>query len=206
VASWQLIERTGETLVRLLQERIDLEVLPPGTVGVQLATTASFEDLRTTDTPMVTLLLYQVAENPERRNDLPRLLSDGTRTRQPLGLELCYLITPWGVRHDLSPATDLAATREEHRLLGLILQALYDHAEVGSARLAENPARPVWRQTDGLQIVLESLPVEDHYRIWDASELGYRLSVTYRVRVAALDPAEVAPAPRVASADFEVAG
>ena len=34
---------------------------------------------------------------------------------------------------------------------------------------------------------MESLPVEDHYRIWDSGELPYRLSVTYRVRVLALE-------------------
>lgn len=202
MASWQLIERTGETLVRLLQERIDLAVAPAGTVRVQLATTASFDGLRSTDTPVVTVMLYRVVENPERRNDLQRVLESGALARQPLGLELGYLVTPWGVRADEDPMTDLAATREEHRLLGLIMQAFYDHAEVGNARLAENGSDSVWRAADGLQVVLENLSIEDHYRIWDASELPYRVSATYQVRVAGLDPQVAELGPRVETAVF----
>ena len=82
------------------------------------------------------------------------------------------------------------------------MQAFYDNGEVGTTDLFEDPMIPVWRAGDNLQIVLESLPVEDHYRIWDASELGYRLSITYRVRVANLDSAEDGIEPLVLEATF----
>jgi hypothetical protein len=53
-----------------------------------------------------------------------------------------------------------------------------------------------------MQIVMESLPVEDHYRIWDAGEQSYRLSVTYRVRVLGLDPSIVQSNVPVVDASF----
>jgi hypothetical protein len=200
MATWHLIERTGQTLVRLLRQR--LTEVGIGGVQVMTVSTASFEDLSSSSAPVITLLLYQVAQNAELRNAHKRTLPDGTRRRQPLGLELCYLVTPWGARASESAADDAVAAAEEARLLGLIMQTFYQKAELGTADLFEDPATPVWRAGDGLQIVLESLPVEDHYRIWDASELGYRLSVTYRVRVANLDPIDQVGEPPVVEATF----
>lgn len=200
MANWQLIERTGQTMVRLLQQRI-AEV---GIGGLQVMTvsTAAFEGLASSSTPVISLLLYQVTENAELRNSQKRTMPDGTRQRQPLALELCYLVTPWGARTSEMAADDAVAAAEEARLLGLIMQTYYQKAECGTADLFEDPATPVWRAGDGLQIVLESLPVEDHYRIWDASELGYRLSLTYRVRVASLDPGDQVGGPPVVEATF----
>ena len=188
MASWQLIERTGQTLARLLEQRIT--ALGIGGLQVMNVSTGAFDDLASSSSPVITLMLYQVMENAELRNQRKRVLADGRLQRQPLALELCYLITPWGARASTSAADDALAAAEEARLLGLIMQTFYTNAELGTADLFEDPAVPVWRAGDGLQIVLESLPVEDHYRIWDASELGYRASLTYRVRVGALDALE----------------
>jgi hypothetical protein len=200
MASWQLIERTGQTLVRLLEQRI-AEV---GIGGVQVmnVSTGAFDDLEASSSPIISLMLYQVMENSELRNARKRVLPDGRLQRQPLALELCYLVTPWGARASETVNDDAMAAAEEARLLGLILQTFYNKAELGTADLFEDPAVPVWHAGDGLQIVLESLPVEDHYRIWDASELGYRLSVTYRVRVASLEALEHSVGPPVVEATF----
>ena len=200
MANWQLIERTGQTLARLLEHRLALAGI--GGVNVMTVSTGAFDDLAATANPVISLLLYQVMENAERRNALKRVMPDGTRQRQPLALELCYLVTPWGARPSQSAAHDAVAAAEEARLLGLIMQTFYTNAELGTADLFEDPAVPVWRAGDGLQIVLESLPVEDHYRIWDASELGYRISVTYRVRVANLDALANPAGPPVVEATF----
>lgn len=187
VGTWQLIESTGQTLVALLRAHVDA-VMPLAGVQVQLATTKIFRTLETTRHPMITLLLYRAMEHGEMRNAPRRTLADGSTTRSLLPLELCYLVTPWGVRADDSAVSDAQAAQEEYRLLGVILQAFYDHAEIARAELVEDPGRPVWEPDDSIQLVLESLPVEDHYRIWDSSELAYRLSLTYRVRVLGLEP------------------
>ena len=203
MANWRVLERTGQTLVRLLEQRIAQAGIAG--VDVRVVTTGAFSELASTASPFISLLLYQATENPERRNARRKHNTDGLLQRQPLALELCYMVTPWGARASATVEVDSSAALEEARLLGLIFQTFYDNAEVGTASLFEDPLVPVWRVGDNIQIILESLPVEDHYRIWDASELGYRLSLTYRIRVANLDSGEDESEPLVTEASFEVA-
>ncbi len=206
MATWQLIENTTQTLVKLLQQRVD-HALPNLNVTVQSASTGAFAELGATQKPIITVFLYRVQENTELRNAPRRRMPDGTQRRQPMVLELCYLVTPWGSRPDTQLATDQLASLEEHRMLGVVLQAFYDRAEIGRSELYEDPdpARPpVWSEVDSLQLVLESLSIEEMYRIWDASELGYRLSAAYRARVLALESEEVIGGPPVVDAQFDV--
>lgn len=204
MADWRVIERTGQTLVRLLERRL-VQAGMSG-VDVRLLTPAGFQELATVTTPTISLFLYRVTENAERRNAPQRRAPDGTLRRQPLALELCYLVTPWGAR-GATPSVegDAIATAEEARLIGLILQAFYDRAELATADLVEDPVTPVWEPGDGLQVMLDSLPIQDHYRIWDSSELGYHLSLSYKVRVAHLDTIELRLAPPVVEATFGAA-
>ena len=130
---------------------------------------------------------------------------DGRPRRQPLPLELCYLVTAWGARNQNDVATDATAAREEARLFGLILQTFYVNAEVGRSDLFEMPGIPVWNPHDGMQISLETLPIDAHYRIWDAAEHSYRLSVTYRARVISLDTPQEPAGPPVREAILEIA-
>jgi hypothetical protein len=202
VATWELIESTGRTLVRLLQNHVD-QVMPMAGVSVQLATTRLFRTLETTSKPTITVFLYRALENAEMRNGPRRTLTDGSTARPLLPLELCYLVTPWGVRRDDTPLSDQQAAQEEHRLLGVALQAFYDHAEISRAELVEDIGTSVWAPVDSVQMVLETLPVEDHYRIWDSGELDYRVSLTYRVRVLGLEPTTSEIASRVVESTTE---
>jgi hypothetical protein len=203
MADWHVVENTGRTLVTLIEQRVAALAIPNVTVG--LVTTAAFPTLAGAAAPFISLLLYQINGNSELRNLPEAVLPDGTRRRQSLPLELCYLITAWGVRAANDIASDSLATREEARLLGVVMQALYENAEIGRAELFETVGVPVWGPYDGLQIVMETLPVDQHYRIWDAAELGYRLSVPYRVRVASLEPAVLQSSVPVSSADLAAA-
>ena len=203
MASWRVIEQTGRTLVSLIERRLtELGIL---NVTVSIATPDAFAELASTDTARISLFLFQITPNAEMRNLPQPVRPDGTYRRHSLPLELCYLVTAWGVRGDtVSIAGDNTAALEEARLFGAILQGFYDNAEVGRGDLIEAAMDPVWAPDDGLQIVMETLPTESHYRFWDAGESSFRLSVVYRVRVTALDPADAPPAPPVTSADMEM--
>jgi hypothetical protein len=203
VATSLVIEHASLTLKQLLEQHIIASTGTLATIDVILATSQVFADLKNANKATITLFLYRIVETPELRNSLQRRLVDGSLVRQPQVLELCYLVTPWGVRSG-GDVTDASATQEEHRLLGLVMQCFYDHAEVGRGELFEQPTTPVWQPTDTMQLVMESLPVEDHYRIWDAGELSYRLSVTYRARVLGLDPSRVQRTVPVVDASFAV--
>lgn len=166
--------------------------MPGSAVDVKIATPHSFGTLKNVAKSTVSVFLYKVNEHTELRNSPQRKMPDGTSRRAPMVLELCYLITTWGSRGNQPAVNDAAAALEEHKLLGVVMQGLYDHAEVSRAELYEDPTKPpVWGDTDSLQLVLESLPIEDLYRIWDSSELAYQLSATYRVRVLSLDSLQV---------------
>jgi hypothetical protein len=204
VASWQAIEYAGQTLVSILERHLSM-VLPGGNVDVQLASASEFSLYAKTTTPTITLFLYRILETPELRNSVMRTRANGTVARQPLALELCYMVTPWGVRAQQSEASDAQAAAEEHRLLGLVLQAFYDRAELARSELFQaNPTDTVWGQTDTVQIILESPPVDEIFRIWDSTEESYRVSLTYRVRVLGLDPLETQAPSRVVDARFNV--
>jgi hypothetical protein len=203
VANWRLIEGVGQTLVALIDRKI--AQLGVANVTCDVVTGAAFTTLASTAAPFISLFLYQINNNAELRNLMETVRPDGSRGRQPLPLELCYLVTAWGVRNPADVASDSLAAREEARLLGVVLQALYENAEVGRGDLVESGAAPVWAVNDSLQVVLQSLPVETHYRIWDAGELGYRLSLSYRVRVTSLEPDAVRATPPVVEAGLEMA-
>ncbi len=204
MATWQLIEHASRTVVRLLEAHLAL-VMPATTVDVKLATPHSFGELKNVATATVSVFLYRVTEHPELRNNLQQRRPDGTLRRQPLVLELYYMITTWGSRGQQPAANDSAATLEEHKLLGAVMQGLYDAAEVSRAQLFEDSTKaPVWGVQDSLQITLDSVPIEDIYRIFDPGELAYQLSTTYRVRVLGLESSEDLRGAPVVDAAFEI--
>jgi hypothetical protein len=179
--------------------------MPGTTVDVKLATPHAFGELKKVSNATVSVFLYRVTENPELRNNLQQHMPDGTMRRQPMVLELYYLITTWGSRGNQPAANDAAAALEEHKLLGAVMQGLYDAAEVSRPQLYDDPTRPpVWGDRDSLQITLDTVPVEDLYRIFDPGELAYQLSATYRVRVLGLESSEALRTSRVGDASFQI--
>lgn len=204
MATWQLIEHASRTLLSLIEAHV--AVAMPGTpVDVKLATPHSFRELKKVNTATVSIFLYRATEHAELRNNLQQRLVDGTMRRQPMVLELYFLITTWGSRGNDPAANDAAATFEEHKLLGAVMQGLYDHAEVSRGELYEDPTKPaVWSDDDSLQITMDSVPIEDLYRIFDPSELAYQLSATYRVRVLGLESSEVLRTAPVVDAAFKI--
>lgn len=204
MATWHLIEYTSRTMVKLIEAHL-AAVMPGNSVEVKLATPHSFASLKGTLKSTISVFLYRVSEHAELRNSPQRRGADGAVHRQPLALELSFLITTWGARGADPAANDAAAAMEEHLLMGAVMQGLYDHAELGRAELYEDPMRPpVWGDRDNVQIVLETLPIEDLYRIWDSSELAYHLSATYRVRVLGLESNEARRTPPVKSAELRL--
>ena len=185
MASADAIRDLADTLVFLL--RAGIPAIDPARITV--ATPDEFEALRDPSKPNITVFVYRIAVNPEMRNAPRRLRPDGTMQPAPLPLELSVLITAWAKE-----------TRDELRLIGRILQVLYDRRELGAADLVGTS----WESDDSVQLILESLPLEDHYRIWDANEVPYRLSLTYLARVVGLSATEIISDAPVVNATFPV--
>lgn len=187
MAGADAVRDVADTLVSLLREGIPS--LDPARITV--ATPDIFEQLRDPVKPNITISLYHLSVNPQMRNSPRRVRPDGQLQPTPLPLELSFLITPW--------AKD---TRDELRIAGRILQVLYERRELGAADLAG----PSWEPDDTVQLILESLPLEDHYRIWDANNVAYRLSLTYMARVIALSSTQVLTGPPVVDASLRLTG
>jgi len=185
MATPAVLRDVGETLLYLLRAGIPAAVVKPQ--NIKVATPDEFAPLDNLGSPAISIFLYRVVVNATLRNSPKRTLPDGSVARPPLPLELGYLITSWAPQ-----------TGDEHLLTGHVLRVLYDRAELGPTDLQGTS----WAAGDTVQIVLESLPTDEHYRIWDTSKMPYRLSLTYSVRVIGIDPAESVVAPPVVTATF----
>jgi hypothetical protein len=148
---------------------------------------AELHDLATmppSDPPRVTLFLYDIVEDPTVRNRAKTTEQVGVDLqvrKQPLGLALHYMVTAWG--------GDRAS---EQRMLGRVLQVMYDDAVIDGLELvgalAGTPA--------GLRVTLSPMHLDDRARVWWAIGQPYRLSLNYQIRVVDVDPlAATAAAP-----------
>lgn len=185
MGSTDVVRDTGTTLVALLRAGIPPFMVPED--RIVLTTPDEFADFKDAPLPGLTVFLYRVGVNPHMRNGPRRTLSDGRTARPPLPLELGYLITAWA-----------GDAEGEHRILGRVMQIFYEHGEIGSADLTGDS----WSAGDSVQLVLDSLPVEDHFRLWDSVNLPYQLSLTYAARVVGIEPASSEQVPPVVSAEF----
>lgn len=123
------------------------------------------------DPPRVTLFLYDIVEEAAVRNRAKSTEVVGTELRlrkQPLGLALHYMVTAWG--------GDRAT---EQRLLGRVLQVMYDDAIIDGLELAGELAGT----SSALRVSLCPTHLEDRARVWWAIGQPYRLSINYEVRV-----------------------
>ena len=188
MAGPDVIRDAGDTLIEILHAGLGTMV---ASNNVMLATPDEFSGLEDPLQPTVTAFLYRVALHAPSRNTPRRTLPDGRMQPQPLPLELNYLITPWARQ-----------TRAEHLIAGRILQTLHDSGEVGPADLIGAS----WEPTDTVQIVFDSLPLEDLNRIWDAThDVSYRLSLAYTLRVVNVASTRMFAEPPVVDARFPMA-
>lgn len=178
-----VVRDVGETLTYLLRAGIPAAMVAPQ--NIRVATPDEFPDLDNLGAPAISLFLYRVCVNPTMRNAPKRQLPDGSVARPLLPLELGYLVTPWAPQ-----------TPDEQLLVGHVLQVFYDRAELGPTDLQG----AAWAPGDTAQIVLESLPTDEHFRIWETSKMPYRLSLTYTVRVIGIEPGESVSVPPVLTA------
>jgi hypothetical protein len=181
MAGSSVVREMSETLSQLLQTALS-EIVPAN--NVRIATPENFREL---PRPACTIFLYRVAINPVMRNG-PRVnIGPGQTSRPLLPIDLSYLITPWG-----------RSAEDEHQILGTALQALYDHAELGRSDLFGTS----WLPDDTVQLVLETLALEEHFCIWEPVQLPYRLSLTYMARIVGIAPSVTDSATPVVRAIF----
>lgn len=149
--------------------------------------------------PTLTLFLFDVAEDPSARNRArirDVVPPDLTIRKPPLALMLRYLITPWGGDRDT-----------EHKILGRVMQTLYDDAIISGTQLAGTPPPNGLAGSDqALKITPATLTLDERSRVWFSVQKPYRLSVAYEVRVVNLDSAIADPQRPVGNRQLDYEG
>lgn len=117
---------------------------------------------------VVSLWLYRVSRVEDLVNAPPVRLANGRVMMRPLPLNLSYLVTP------LAPDT-----LTEQRLLGIAMQAMHDHALIGSDFLVP---QLVDSGLKSVSLHLEPHSLEELTRVWHALHEPYELSAAYTVQ------------------------
>jgi hypothetical protein len=146
----------------------------------------------------LSIWLYRVVRDETRLNAPPRRLRDDRLEHPPLPLRLHYLMTA------VTLGTTGGVPELEQKIMGRALQAFHARPTLRAADLIGTE----FEGTDTeLHLHLESLPLDELARIWDALQGTYQLSVSYEVSLVHIDaraePERVAPV-RVAMPDYGV--
>lgn len=149
-----------------------------------LVRTSDFEEGATIGSPALSVFLYRVDFNKTMRAAWSA--TSGQDGRSHLGLDLHYLLTPWG--------TD---AEEEHRILGAAMQCLETTPILSGPLLHSSGA---FDAGESVQLLLEEISTEAVMRTFDSLPTDYRLSVPYIARVLRLDGRVAAPEGPVVSA------
>jgi Pvc16 N-terminal domain len=124
----------------------------------------------------VSLYLYRVAANTNRRNLPPRLGRTGQRLRPPLPLDLFYLLSTWS-----------ATVETQHALLGWAMRTLEDTPVLPAALLNAGDFPETFRPEEGVELVYDPLGFADMTTLWDLLKPGVQPSATYVARAVAID-------------------
>jgi Pvc16 N-terminal domain len=164
VSDFKAIAATTKTLERLLIAKLGLAIetaLPPVEISVS--------------TPLVSIFLYRVEINPFLANLDWKRTSSTQLAAPPCGLNMHYLITPYG--------PDLV---EIQKTLGEVIRTFHEYPVIDAADPLLSP--DLVGMTEELRIVPRPLPLNDMLDLWKAFEkISYRLSVTYEVSAVLID-------------------
>lgn len=173
MSEYPVVSATSATLRRLLLQHF-MDSGDPTLAAVDVFL-ESPRELRDAETAVgVSLWMYRVTRNEFTLNNPSPPAGESTFPRQPLPIDLHYLVTP------LSEDPG-----DEQDLMGRILQTFHDHSVVRGTDLRDELAG----SGHELRITLDALSLEDLTRVWNALQEPYSLSVPYQVSVVAVDSA-----------------
>lgn len=125
----------------------------------------------------VSLYLYRIAPNTSRRNLPPTTGPDGTRFRPPIPLDLYYVASAWAP----------TAVRQQ-RLLGWTIR-MFEDVPILPTGLLNNyaPEPDVFRVDETVELMLDSLSMQDWNNLWTTTKTIPPLSVGYIARMLHLE-------------------
>lgn len=176
MSSYQVLAAVSGGIRRILWDSFAAD----NTVRSLVGTEEAIVFLNPTDTAKdssnrVSLWIYLIAENEFVKNAPTPRISETSEQFPPLGLDLYYLLTPFGTSAD----ADLL-------ILGRAVQALHDSGRITLVNTAAQVA-------EDLNITLYRRTLDELSRVWEALQEPYRLSVCYQVRISRMDSTRTTP-------------
>ena len=146
-------------------------------------------------TPMeegISLYLYRITMAGEIRNYPPQIAPDGRRYRQPLPINLHYLLSSWA-----------REAVKQQRLLGWAMRILEDTPVMPAGVLNQpGPETDTFRPTETVDLIMETISIYDMGAIWDVAKPNTQPSVCYTARMVGVEsPLEI---PEAAAAQTRV--
>jgi uncharacterized protein DUF4255 len=168
MGTFQAIAATGQAMLGLLSDAVPRDLFP--NAQFELYQMSNFQQ------PMeegISLFLYRIAANTSRRNLPPTTGPDGRRFRPPIPVDLYYIATAWAP----------TAVRQQ-RLLGWAIR-MFEDVPVLPTGLLNNygPEPEIFKQGETVEIILDSLTLQDLNNFWGVSKSSLQLSVGYVARM-----------------------
>jgi hypothetical protein len=190
VAKEQAIAVTGQTVLGLLADNIPKSEF--ANARFELYQTDNFRN------PMeegISLFLYRIEVNSALRNLPAKTGLDGITRRPPLPLDLYFMLTVW--------AKDVI---KQQRILGWAMRTLEDAPILSAGRLNHfGTETDVFQSFETVEIIFNSLSLQDWSNLWGAFKVSVPTSLTYIVRVVGIDStisAEVSAPVQTREMDF----
>ncbi|HSL52783.1 MAG TPA: DUF4255 domain-containing protein [Pyrinomonadaceae bacterium] len=168
MGTFQAIAATGQAMLGLLSDAIPRDQFP--NAQFELYQMSNFQQ------PMeegISLFLYRIAANTSRRNLPPATGPDGRRFRPPIPIDLFYIATAWAP----------TAVRQQ-RLLGWTIR-MFEDVPILPTGLLNNygPEPEIFQSGETVEIILDSLTLQDLNNFWGVSKASLQLSVGYIARM-----------------------
>ncbi len=173
MATYHAIAATGETMLKVLEQArpspdfdsLRFELYQPSNFQSPLA-------------EGISLYLYRVAPNVQRRHQSPRIDPvSGKRYRPSLGLDLSFLLTAGGKN----------ATRQQD-ILAWAMRTLEDTPILPMGILnTYSTQRDTFGVNEAIELVLDSLSLQDLVSIWEIAKDKQQPSVGYTARMVLID-------------------
>ncbi len=186
MANYRSLSAAGTSIEQLLNSC--LQALPEGSfphsTKALLVRTEDLDPNKKTGvikSGVLSIFIYRVEVNKAMRAAWSSVGSFDGFAHLPLDIHL--LITPW----DDNPEVEL-------QMLGRSMQCLETTPILSGPLLA--PAGQ-WAANEGIQVVLDDLPNDSMFRIFDSLQADFKLSVPYIARVVRVDSVESRLAPEV---------
>jgi hypothetical protein len=171
MATSRAIAAVTMAIRRLLEPSID------GDVQVKLYQASDFQNAETAR--VLSLYLFRIAANTNRRTLPPRLDADGRRFRPALLVDLYYLISAWG-----------SSVEAQHAIMGQVLRTLEDTPTLPATLLNDGDRGPyagTYRASEAVELVYDPLSLTDMIALWDLLKPGIQPSCTYVARAVAIE-------------------